>query len=109
MSARILDQSGNHWVPHGHTICHKQNGNPDATPGVGLDVYSYHSAGGSNRSHRPFVLVVVGSGPTAGILPLHITPDDARALATALNRAAAAADAADAAVQARRRRQEVSA
>ncbi|NVM93062.1 hypothetical protein FHT32_006755 [Variovorax sp. SG517] len=104
MSTRVLDQGGNHWVAHGQTICHKQSGNPDATPGVGLDVYSYHSAGGSNRSHRPFVLVIVGSGPTAGILPLHITPDDARALATSLNRAAATAEAADAAVLARRSR-----
>jgi hypothetical protein len=100
-----LDSAGNHWVAHGQTICHRQNGNPDATPSVELDVYSYHSAGGSNRSHRPFVLVVVGSGPTTGILPLHITPNDARALATALHRAAATADAADAAVCARRRSQ----
>ncbi|SOD27645.1 hypothetical protein SAMN05518800_3209 [Variovorax sp. YR752] len=102
MSTRLLDQGGNHWVAHGHAICHKQNGNPNATPGVGIDVYSYHSAGGTNKSHRPFVLLVVGAGLNAGILPLHITPDDARALATSLNRAAATADAADAAVQARR-------
>ena len=104
MSARLLDDAGNHWVAHGAPIRHKQNGKPNATPGVGLDVYSYHSAGGSNRSHRPFVLVVVGPGPDAGILPLHITPDDARALATSLNRAAATAEAAEAAVQARRSR-----
>lgn len=109
MSAAILDKGGNHWVPHGEPIRHKQNGNPDAAPGVGLDVYSYHSAGGSNKSHRPFVLLIVGSGPDAGILPLHITPDNARALATSLNRAAATAEAAEAAVKARRRRQEVSA
>lgn len=102
MSARLLDQDGNHWVPHGRPICHKQNGNPDATPGIVIDVYSYHSAGGSNKSHRPFVLAIVGTGPTAGILPLHITPDDARALALYLNRAAATADATAAAVQARR-------
>ncbi|SFO51279.1 hypothetical protein SAMN05216567_10116 [Variovorax sp. OK605] len=103
MSANLLDGGGNHWTAHGQTICHRQNGNPGAAAGVEIDVYSYHSAGGSNRSHRPFVLLVIGSGPSAGILPLHITPNDARALATAIHRAAATADAADAAVQARRR------